>query len=768
MRVQLAQAPTDGGFACLRMLFASHGVHVGAEQLREVSGVGRDSPNLDTVNSTAQWFGFETELRDIREFLGAHEHEALEFPMIAEWGATKARQFIVVTQVDAKSIQLIDPFVGRRTVDRLEAGRSLSGRVLSITADPDRSTFTQVPATNTLKLFVTSKSGAAFVILAGLGLIVPGIIAPGLVRIFVDDFLARGDRDSQNTILAGLFAMLVVSITLTVFQLSAMKRLNTIAVTALGARIMWHLLRMPAWFLSSRDATSLGFRVQLTQQIAAVLSGELALALMAALTSFFFLIVMFVLSPILGLVAFIGFFTVVILIWRVAPTRVEVRQRQAREREVSANLLGTSLRVLDTLKATGNENIAFDRSYSSLGRLLILGNTHLWAWMGMLPTAVMLFTSVFVLATGALLVIFGTITQGTLAVFFLLLSGFLAPLIILVPSIDSFLSLRGSLDSIDDILMQKVDPALRDPYLDTEPAPLEIYAATMSESVEPAPLEVKDSPVSEAEVEVDHLSLLMAQGGRKRGQKSGVSSGLAVDPWAASLDLVDVTFGYSRINAPLLNNITLSIKPGRVVALVGASGSGKSTVGRLVASMYQPWQGEISLDGKPLQSISQESKANDINFVNQDVVIFQASIRDNISMFNPDIPDRNIVAAAKKALIHDDIISRPGGYEAVLAQDGRDLSGGQRQRLGIARALVRNPRLLVLDEATSSLDARTEMEIVANLRAQGCTSLVIAHRLSTVRDADEIIVMDQGRIMERGTHRELALQGGPYQELMNS
>jgi len=198
MRVQLAQAPTDGGFACLRMLFASHGVHVGAEQLREVSGVGRDSPNLDTVNSTAQWFGFETELRDIREFLGAHEHEALEFPMIAEWGATKARQFIVVTQVDAKSIQLIDPFVGRRTVDRLEAGRSLSGRVLSITADPDRSTFTQVPATNTLKLFVTSKSGAAFVILAGLGLIVPGIIAPGLVRIFVDDFLARGDRDSQK------------------------------------------------------------------------------------------------------------------------------------------------------------------------------------------------------------------------------------------------------------------------------------------------------------------------------------------------------------------------------------------------------------------------------------------------------------------------------------------------------------------------------------------------------------------------------------------
>ena len=511
----------------------------------------------------------------------------------------------------------------------------------------------------------------------------------------------------------------------------------------------------------------LGNRVQITQQIAGVLSGELAVALMAVFTSVFFLLVMFILSPILALVSLFGFMTVVLLILRVASERTQVRQRQAREKEVGANLIGTSFRVLDTLKATGNENIAFDRSYSSLGRLLSLGNSHLWAWMGMIPIAVTLFTTVFVLTVGALLVIIGSITQGTLAAFFLLLAGFLAPLVILVPSIDSFLSLRGALEQLDDILLQKVDPALSDPYVDGE---REVdVAVDVSDALTAKPdVSERDSVEDEEDAEVDYLSLLVAKGGRKRGSKSGGGTGLVVDPWAASLELTNITFGYSRILPPLLSSIDLKISPGRVVALVGASGSGKSTIGRLVASMYQPWEGSIALDGKALSTISQETKAHEINFVNQDVVIFQASIRENISMFNPDIPDRDIVKAAKKALLHDDIVARPGGYESVLQEDGKDLSGGQRQRLGIARALVRNPRLLVLDEATSSLDSRTEMEIVKNLRAQGCTSLVIAHRLSTVRDADEIIVMDHGKIVERGTHNSLAANDGPYRKLMDS
>ena len=775
MRVSLAQAPTDGGLSCLRMAFAEQRVHVGTEDLRNVSGVGRDAPDQDTLIRTAQFFGFSTKVIDVSQLIEsgvAERSESVSMPLVAQWGTADRRYFVLVTRVGPKSIEIIDPFVGRRSLDFSEAREFLRGEGFRVRAEANEPQRKSESPESISRYFVSSRNGTLFLVLAGLGLIVPGVIAPGFVRVFVDDYLARGDRDSQFAVLGGLTAMLILTVTLSAFQLIALRRLNTIAVSHMGSRLMWHLLRMPAWFLTARDATSLGYRVQITQQIAGVLSGELAVALMAVFTSVFFLLVMFILSPILALVSFFGFMTVVLLILRVASERTQVRQRQAREKEVGANLIGTSIRVLDTLKATGNENIAFDRSYSSLGRLLSLGNSHLWAWMGMIPIAVTLFTTVFVLTVGALLVIIGSITQGTLAAFFLLLAGFLAPLVILVPSIDSFLSLRGALEQLDDILLQKVDPALSDPYVDGESeADLEVdvfdaLAAKPGVS-EGDSAEVKEGE-DEEDAEVDYLSLLVAKGGRKRGLKSGGGTGLVVDPWAASLELTNITFGYSRILPPLLSRIDLKISPGRVVALVGASGSGKSTIGRLVASMYQPWEGSIALDGKALSTISQETKAHEINFVNQDVVIFQASIRENISMFNPDIPDRDIVKAAKKALLHDDIVARPGGYESILQEDGKDLSGGQRQRLGIARALVRNPRLLVLDEATSSLDSRTEMEIVKNLRAQGCTSLVIAHRLSTVRDADEIIVMDQGKIVERGTHNSLAANDGPYRKLMDS
>lgn len=766
MKIQLAQAPTDGGLACLRMIMQNFGIYVGVEELRDVSGVGRDGATLEVMEETAHWFGFDVNISDISDLVSRSESGALEHPVVAPWGSPERGHFVVVTKFSDTSCEIIDPFTGRRTIDSDEAKKFLHSGALSLISPIPHEREGIDPSKGVFGRFIGSRSGIIFVVLSGLALVVPGVISPGLVRVFVDEYLSQGDRDSQAAVLTGLILMLLLTVILTSLQLVAMKKINTIAVTSLGARLMWHLLRMPAWFLTQRDATTLGYRVQLTHQVAGVLSGQLAVALMAQVTSFFFLVVMFFLSPILGAVALIGYLTVVLLIWRVATLRIEVRQRQAREREVNATLLGTSLRVLDTLKATGNEGIAFDRVYSSSGRILTLGNTHLWAWMGMLPVAITLFTSVFVLTVGALLVILGSITQGTLAAFFLLLAGFLAPLAVLVPSVDAFLSLRGALEQIDDILFQKVDPVLRDPYVDgpvnSIDDRLELQADSKNEIV------TESIETTTNVEEVDQLSLLLSQGGRRRGAKQDGKSGLVVDPWAASLEFAGVTFGYSKIHAPILSDIAFSIKPGRVIAIVGGSGSGKSTIGRLVAGLYQPWAGQITLDGRELMTISPEAKAKDINFVNQDVVIYQASFRENISMFNSDIPDREIVAAAKTALIHDDILARPGGYESILAEDGRDISGGQKQRLGIARALVRSPRLLVLDEATSALDAMTETSIVANLRTQGCTTIVIAHRLSTVRDADEIVVMEEGRIIERGTHLELSESDGLYRKLMDS
>ena len=201
---------------------------------------------------------------------------------------------------------------------------------------------------------------------------------------------------------------------------------------------------------------------------------------------------------------------------------------------------------------------------------------------------------------------------------------------------------------------------------------------------------------------------------------------------------------------------------------MGRSGSGKSSIGRLIAGLYEPWTGDIQIDDKPFVEYSRAVLAREIGFVDQDTVIYQASVRDNLTMFDPDISDRDVITAAKAAQLHDDIIARPGGYDAVLKENGRDLSGGQRQRLGIARALVRQPRLLILDEATSALDARTETAVISQLQSMGCTTLVVAHRLSTVRDADEIIVLESGGIHERGNHSQLAAQNGLYRELMDA
>jgi ATP-binding cassette, subfamily C, bacterial len=431
--------------------------------------------------------------------------------------------------------------------------------------------------------------------------------------------------------------------------------------------------------------------------------------------------------------------------------------------------------MIETLKATGSEDVAFARTFASVGRRLTLGSTRLWGYLAMVPVLANSLATALVLCAGAYLVMAGTITQGTLAAFTILLGGFLAPLIVIVPAVDSVLNLRGAWEQLKDVLDQDVDPLLIDPYADGTPA--EVAADTGVADIGAADIGVADeAPARRAPSEAlapapdmaedDPLALLAAT------SRSGVSGrrrrGLAIDPWAASLTLDDVTFGYSPRQPPLLESFDLQANPGRVVALVGPSGSGKSTIGRLVGGLYQPWSGEILLDGRPLESYPREARAREVTFVNQDVVLYAASIRDNITMFDPGIRDRDIIAAAVDACVHDDITARPGGYDSILAEEGRDLSGGQRQRLVIARALVRRPRLIVLDEATSSLDARTEAQVVQHLRDRGCTVLVVAHRLSTVRDADEIIVLDRGGVAQRGTHRQLAAEAGVYRDLMSS
>lgn len=758
--VRLAQGATESGPDCLGMLLAGRGMYVGQETLRVACGVGRDGTDLNDLCTGATAVGAEA--RVVTAPL-----DDLPLPAIIRWGPGLSR---VLEKRSDDHWSLIDPFQGRLELDDAEVRSVYDGHGLILDGPQQSGAHAAALRFRRWRAVLAdvaarmrgSYGGVVFVVLAGVALIAPGLVTPALVRMFVDSYLSEGDAADSAVLVAGLVVALIFQVALTALQVLGLRRLLTATVTRETARFVWHVLRMPAWFYAQRDATTLNYRVGLNEQWADVLAGRLTAALLAQMTSAFYLIVMVVFSPVLAVIAALGLLLSIVLVWRIARLRSEVRQRQAREQSVLATQLGISLRMLETLKATGSEDIAFARVYGSLGRVLTLGHTALWAYLGMVPVLASTLTSAAVLGVGAALVMSGSLTLGTLTAFTLLLAGFLAPIAVIVPALDSALNLRGAWEQLDDVLTQPPDELLWDAEIDGDrPTALAPEPVADADRTRSAPSDLQPAAQADDDASVEDDLAAIVQGASRRRRR-----GLSIDPWAAAVRLDDVSYAYAPGRPPQIRDVQIDLAPGRMLAIVGASGGGKSTLGRIIAGLYHPTGGRISLDGRDYRDLSHTELVREVAFVDQDVIAYQATVRENLTMFDPTVPDRDVIAAAHDAHIHDDILARPGGYESMLAEDGSNVSGGQRQRLVIARALVRQPRLIVLDEATSALDARTEAAVVERLRARGCTIVLIAHRLSTVRDADEILVMSDGRIAEQGTHATLVTANGLYAELM--
>ena len=558
-----------------------------------------------------------------------------------------------------------------------------------------------------------SKAVLAYIILASLVLIIPGILIPGFTKIFVDDYLVKGRTTWIVPILLGMGVTLLLRLGLTWLQQKYLLLMETKLALTSSANFLWHVLRCPVEFFTQRYAGDLSQRVQANDRVATLLAGDLGTSIVNLVAVGFYASVMALYDWLLALIAILFSLINVAAVKYVQRKRTDTSMRLMQERgKMMATGMG-GVQIIETLKATGTENDFFSR-WSGYQTKVINSEQRLGLFnqtVSVLPIFLSALTNAAVLGVGGFRVIDGVLTIGSLVAFQILLASFNEPITKLVEVSGKAQEIKGDLARLDDVLKYAPDPRF-------EP----------------------------------------------NGAPPAV---LRTSKLVGKIEVKDLTFGYSRLSAPLIENFNLHVEPGSRVALIGGSGSGKSTLGRLIAGLYQPWSGEILIDGIPLGEIPNEVLATSLASVDQEIFLFAGTLRDNLTLWDGNIPDEELTQSAKDACIYDVIAAR-NGFDSLVEAGGANFSGGQAQRLEIARALVIQPSILILDEATSALDSTTEMIIDRNLRRRGSTAIIVAHRLSTIRDCDEIIVLDQGHVAERGTHEEMMQTGGPYSQLITA
>jgi ATP-binding cassette subfamily C protein len=555
----------------------------------------------------------------------------------------------------------------------------------------------------------------SLIALTGLLSVLPGLAIPTMASVYLDSVVIEGRYDWFRPLIIAMVATVILKLVLQGVQQFYMRRLRLGLMARMNSQFFWHLLRLPAGFYTQRFPGEVVNRMELNSKLASVVAGPLAGTAIDLMTMIIYGIVLLLFHAPLTLIATSFAMINLIYLRRLAKSRIEANIRYSQEAGKLEGFTIAGIQSVETMKASGMEDDFFAKwmgyftKSSNAGQELQKSNLL----VQLIPMIVDTLTTVLILIVGGYSVIHGQMTIGTLVAFQGLMDSFLAPVTRITNLGGTLQELRGDLMRLDDVL--------------ANPKADESRPSETDEGADRAPTKL-----------------------RLEGE----------------LELKDVTFGYSPLEPPLVESLSLRIRPGERVALVGGSGSGKSTVARLICGLYEPWSGEILLDGQPRRAWTRDVISQSLGMVEQQIMLFEGTVRENLTLWDRLVSDAALERASQDAHIHDVIRDLPGTYSAVLNEGGRNLSGGQRQRLEIARALVSDPSLLVLDEATSALDSETEAIIDANLRRRGCTCVIVAHRLSTIRDCNEIIVLERGKVVERGTHEQLWNAGGPYTELL--
>ena len=697
------------GAASLAMVLAYYEKWIPLEQVRSDCGVSRDGSNAKNVLKAARSYGLTA--KGYR-----YEPETLKkegkFPCIIHWNFN---HFVVLDGFSGNKAVINDPARGIVKVSMEEFDDSFTGICLMFSPGEG---FEPSGKPKSILDFAKKRMkgtgvAVAFVIVTSVLTSLMGIITPGMNRIFLDRLLTGQNPEWFHPFMIALFALSVIQIIVAWIQAVYSLKINGKMAVVGNSTYIWKILKLPMNFFSQRMAGDIQQRKTANAEVAGSLVNTVAPLFLNTVMMIFYLVVMLRYSLLLSI---IGLASIVINLGVsqiISKKRINITRVQMRDAGKLASATVSGIEMIETIKASGAENGFFEKwsGYQASVNTQTVRFEKMNQYLGLIPSFVSAIADTVILMTGVWLTINGQFTVGMIMAFQGFLASFTAPATELITAGQTMQEMRTGMERVEDVMEYPDD----------------------SNVVE------KESP---EDAEYDKLS--------------------------GNIEMKHVTFGYSKLAEPLITDFNLSLKTGSRVAFVGSSGCGKSTLAKLLSGLYQPWSGEILFDGKPISEIDRSIFTGSLAVVDQDIIMFEDTIANNIKMWDSSIEDFEMIMAARDAQIHEDIMMREGGYRYKLTEGGKDLSGGQRQRIEIARVLAQDPTIIIMDEATSALDARTEYNVVKSIKDRGITCIVVAHRLSTIRDCDEIIVMDRGNVVQRGTHEELYAEDGLYRQLVSS